>query len=95
MLQRVLNAISNHQTKAKLGVRFVSDQDPACTGELLLYTNYASAREAVCARDRSLNMSPHATTYLHFVAHAGFAVRLPQVLCVPKYVVLVYETLSY
>jgi hypothetical protein len=51
MLQRVLDAISKQEAKAKLGVRFVSDKDPACAGELLVYANYASAREAVCARD--------------------------------------------
>ena len=34
MLQPVLNAITKQETKAKLGVRFVSDKDPACAGEL-------------------------------------------------------------
>ena len=51
MLQRVQDAISKQETKAKLGVFCVSDQDRACAGKFLVYANYASGREAVRARD--------------------------------------------
>ena len=51
MLKRVLDAVSKQETRAKLGVRFVIDKDPECAGMLLVYANYASACEAVCARD--------------------------------------------
>jgi hypothetical protein len=51
MLERVLDAIKKCETRAKLGVRFVSDKDTACAGKLLVYANYVSACEALCARD--------------------------------------------
>ena len=40
MLERVLDAIKKCETRAKLGVRFVSDKDTACAGKLLVYANY-------------------------------------------------------
>jgi hypothetical protein len=51
MLQRVEDAISKQETKAKLGVHRVIDQDRACAGKFLVYANYASGRDAVRARD--------------------------------------------